>query len=91
MRIIQVGKTLSGLPEHHGFTCKVFFKILMFIRSDMIRRQVGEQTVIKLDTGSTVQFETLGRSFHDNTLAACIHHLSEIAVNVVGFRGGVVH
>ena len=91
MRVIQIGKSLSGLPEQHGLTCHVFFKILMFVRPDMIRREIGEQAVIEFDTCSTIQLKALGRSLHNNTLAACIHHLSEIAVNVIGFRSGIVY
>ena len=62
----------------------------MLIRSDMIRRQIGENTVVEGEAVHTVEHQALGGNFHNDTVTAGIDHITEILLNQIGFRRSVV-
>ena len=47
MGIIPVYNTDSALPEQHSLAGSIFFKAFMLVWPDMVRLQIGENTVIK--------------------------------------------
>ena len=58
----------------------------MFGASDMIRAQVGEQSVIKGNACDPVQFQRLGRDFHHAEITSVLHHFGEEGFHVIGLR-----
>ena len=59
MRIICIKDTLTALPKQQALTVNIICQILMLIRSDMIRLQIGKDTIIKNKAADTVKHQSL--------------------------------
>ena len=89
MGIIPVKNSYFALSEQHALTVKIIIKILVLIRADMIRLNIGENANVKSKAGSPVEHKSLGRNFHDYTVASCLRHLCEIFLDQIGFRRSI--
>ena len=61
----------------------------MLILSDVVRGNVGKQAIVKMDACHTVHLHGLGGNLHHAALAAILHHLREITVQIIGLRCGI--
>ena len=88
--IVSVHDAHAALPEQKALTGQVFLEVLMLIRPDVVRLQVGEDAVIEHEPLGPVQLQRLRGHLHDYRVQACLRHLGEILLKEVGFRRGVL-
>ena len=62
----------------------------MFIRSDMIRLNIGKDTDIEYKSLRPMHHQPLGRHFHHNGIAARIRHLPKITLQYIGLRRRII-
>ena len=72
----------SGLAECEQlcFPVSVFLEACMLIRSDMIFSKVRKDSIVKINACDTVQHKSLGRDFHNYSLASVVNHILHILV-----------
>ena len=84
--VIQIDKCLPALEKELLFIEKILCKICMLIRSDVIRRNVGEYCAVKHNPRHPVHFHRLGGNLHNTALTASLCHLGKIPVKIIGLR-----
>jgi hypothetical protein len=80
----------SALLEKQALTMLIIFKILMFIRSDVILTEIGKYADLKWYSRRSVKHKPLRRNFHNNTVAASLYHLCKILLYRIGFRRRII-
>ena len=89
IRIVLIKNSSAALTEQPLLTCHIFCKIGMLPCSDMVFPQIGKHCRIKHNSIYPVHFQRLRRNFHDNVLAALIHHFSQYFIQFIRFRCSV--
>ena len=88
--IIPVNNTGFTASEQLGLAGEVFFKIFMFSWSNVVRRYIGEYTIIKFDPRHAVHLDPLGGNLHNHIFAAFLHHHGKQLLELIRFRRRVL-
>ena len=88
--IIPVYDSGFTASEQLGLAGEVFLKIFMFSWSNVVRRYIGEYTIIKFDPRHAVHLDPLGGNLHNHIFAAFLHHHGKQLLKLIGFRRRVL-
>ena len=86
MLIVNIDKRKPALYKDLLLVVQILCKIRMLIRSDVIRGNVRENSIVKCDSGYAVHLKCLGGNLHHTAVASLLDHLSEIAMQIIGLR-----
>ena len=90
MGIILIDDSQTALFKQKSFTELILFKICVFIGSDMIRLQIGENTDLKGKALRSVELQSLRSHLHHHDLTALLFHLLKIFLEQEGFRCRII-
>ena len=86
MGIVAIYNTYLTLLKQQTLAGHIFFKACMLVGTDVIRLQIGKNTVIKHKSLGAVLHQRLGGHLHHHRVKSGIHHLGKGLLQDVGLR-----
>ena len=78
MLIVSIDDSYLTLLKQQTLAVNIILKVLMLIRSDVVRLNVGEDSEIKDKALGSVEHKSLAGHLHYHSINSRIHHLLEI-------------
>ena len=88
-RVVPVEHGIIAMGKQLLFPAGIFLKRVVFVRADMVGRQIGEHGRVKLQTVHAVKLEPERRHFDRGGLAPGVGHHAQQLLQLVAFRRGV--
>ena len=89
MAVIGIHKAHLTHVQDPGLVIQILLKIRVLIRTDVVRGNVGKDTVIKGDPIHPVHLDPLRGYLHNHILASALCHLGKCLVQLPGLLRGV--
>ena len=88
--VVRVEDPHLALPEQKALAVEIIVKILVLVGTDVVGRQVGEDTYIEQESLCPVHHQGLGRDLHDDRLHARVRHIAEGLLQNSGLRRRII-